>query len=131
LNAHLEGILEADEYQDKKRELLSEKTGLKQQLTKISRRGHRWLEPLEEWIKEAHQAHFITNKENLQLKAEHIRKIGSNRLLLSGKAAIVCENPWKILAENSPCSDWRDTQVKYPVYMGIIRVFWLFEKGAI
>jgi len=101
LDAHLQGVIETYEYQSKKNELVTEKVALKQKLADISRKGARWLEPMRKWIKEAHQAHFTLQQENLQAKSELIKKIGSNRLLASGKAAVICENQWKILAENS------------------------------
>ncbi|MEK7631671.1 MAG: recombinase family protein [Patescibacteria group bacterium] len=114
LDAHLQGSIEAYEYQSKKSELMTEKVALKQKLGQISRQGVRWLEPMRKWIQEAHQAHFILHQENLQAKAELIRKIGSNRLLNSGNAAVVREKEWKIFPENSRFTDWRGKKESNP-----------------
>jgi hypothetical protein len=41
----LEGLLEADEYHNKKAELIENKMALKQKIAQISQKGNHWLEP--------------------------------------------------------------------------------------
>jgi hypothetical protein len=112
LDAHLDGLLETSEFQNKKSELIEQKTALKQKIEQINRKGSFWLEPLKAWIETAHQAGNLISKENFEAKAELLKKFGSNRLLAAGKAAIQWENPWKILAEKKANSKWGSSWVK-------------------
>ncbi|MFZ2193533.1 MAG: recombinase family protein [Candidatus Moraniibacteriota bacterium] len=94
LDAHLDGLLEMEEYQNKKAELLKKKLALKQ---KIARKGNQWLEPLRNWIKDAHQANNLLLAENFEAKAELLQKIGSNRIFQAQQISLTFENAWKIL----------------------------------
>ena len=107
LDAHLEGILEASEYQNKKAELVEKKAALKQKIALMGRKGNQWLEPLKKWVNEANMAQKILLEENFEAKAELLKKIGSNRLIKAGKALILLTNPQKILAENSRSTGWQ------------------------
>ncbi len=106
LDAHLDGVLEIKEYQNKKGELMEKKVVLKQKIALKERKGNQWLEPLKNWISEASNANKILGEGNFGAKAELLKKIGSNRLIKSGKAFIYLENSRQILAEKSPTSDW-------------------------
>ena len=96
LDAHLDGLLESEEYQNKKAELLKEKLALKQ---KIARKGNQWLEPLKNWIIDAHQANNLLLAENFEAKAELLQKIGSNRIFQAQQISITFEKAWKILSK--------------------------------
>ena len=106
LDAHLNGILEIQEYQNKKAELMEKKVALKQKIAHLGKKGNQWLEPLKNWIYEASNANKILFEGNFEAKAELLKKIGSNRLIKSDKALIYLENSRQILAEKSPTSDW-------------------------
>ncbi|KKT96919.1 MAG: Recombinase [Parcubacteria group bacterium GW2011_GWC2_45_15] len=107
LDAHLEGILEASEYQNKKAELIEKKASLKQKIARAGRKGNQWLEPLKKWINEANMAQKTLLEGNFEAKAELLKKIGSNRLIKAGKALILLTNPQKILAERPRPSGWQ------------------------
>ena len=96
LDAHLDGLLEKEEYQNKKAELLNEKLALKQ---KITRKGNQWLELFKNWIIDAHQANNLLLAENFEAKAELLQKIGSNRIFQAQQLSIKFENAWKILSK--------------------------------
>ena len=96
LDAHLDGLLESEEYQNKKAELLKEKLALKQ---KIAHKGNQWLEPMRNWIKDAHQANNLLLAENFKAKAELLQKIGSNRIFQAQQISITFEKAWKILSK--------------------------------
>lgn len=68
LDAHLEGLLEADEYHDKKAELIRKKLALKQKIAQIGQKGNTWLEPLENWLKEVNQVQNLISRNNLREK---------------------------------------------------------------
>ena len=96
LDAHLEGLLEADEYHNKKTELIERKVALKQKIAQIGQKGNHWLEPLENWLKEINQVQNLISRNNLREKGEFLRKIGSNRQILDGKIVFTPVGVWKI-----------------------------------
>ncbi len=95
LDAHLEGLLEADEYHNKKAELIERKMALKQKIALISQNGNHWLEPLENWLKEVNQVQNLISGNNLREKGEFFRKIGSNPKILDGKIVFTPVGTWK------------------------------------
>ena len=95
LDAHLEGLLEADEYHNKKAELIEKKITLKQKIARIGQKGNHWLEPLENWLKELNQVRNLISRNNLREKGEFLRKIGSNRQILDGKIVFEPGGVWK------------------------------------
>ena len=95
LDAHLEGILEADEYHNKKTELLEKKVALKQKIAQVGQKGNHWLEPLENWLKELNQIQNLISGNNLQEKGEFLRKLGSNRQILDEKIVFEPVGVWK------------------------------------
>ena len=96
LDAHLEGLLEADEYHNKKAELIEKKITLKQKIAQIGQKGNHWLEPLENWLKKLIQVQNLISGNNLRGKGEFFRKIGSNRQILDGKIVFTPVGVWKI-----------------------------------
>ena len=95
LDAHLEGLLEADEYHNKKAELIEKKIVLKQKIALIFHKGNHWLEPLENWLKEVNQVQNLISGNNLREKGEFWRKIGSNLKILDGKIVFEPVGVWK------------------------------------
>jgi len=95
LDAHLEGLLEADEYHNKKAELIEKKMALKQKIAQIGQKGNHWLEPLENWLKEVNQIQNLISRNNLREKGEFFRKLGSNRQILDGKIIFDAVGVWK------------------------------------
>ncbi|PIS38935.1 MAG: hypothetical protein COT34_01095, partial [Candidatus Nealsonbacteria bacterium CG08_land_8_20_14_0_20_43_11] len=95
LDAHLEGLLEADEYHNKKAELIEKKMALKQKIAQLGQKGNHWLEPLENWLKEVNQIQNLISGNNLGEKGEFLRKLGSNRQILDGKIVFDPVGVWK------------------------------------
>ena len=95
LDAHLEGLLEADEYHNKKAELIKKKMVLKQKIAQIGQKGNHWLEPLENWLKEVNQVQNLISRNNLREKGEFLRKIGSNPKILDEKILFTPAGVWK------------------------------------
>ena len=108
LDAHLEGLLEADEYHNKKAELIEKKMALKQKIAQIGQKGNYWLEPLENWLKEVNQIQNLISGNNLREKGEFLRKLGSNRKILDGKIVFEPVGVWKtylnLFAREQICS---------------------------
>ncbi len=87
LDGYLEQIIEQEVYRTEKAKLLSEKKSLEEQITRFEQKRTGWLEPFEEWIKEARSLPKIGQEDNLfekKVAAEHL--FGSN-LILSEKEA--------------------------------------------
>ncbi len=95
LDTHLEGLLETDEYQYKKAELIEKKVALKQRIAQLGQKGNHWLEPLENWLKELNQIKNLIFRNNLREKGEFLRKIGSNRQILDEKIVFTPVGVWK------------------------------------
>ena len=95
LDAHLEGLLEADEYHNKKAELIEKKLDLKQKIAQIGQKGNHWLEPLENWLKEVNQVQNLISGNNLREKGQFFRRLGSNRQILDGKIVFTPIGVWK------------------------------------
>jgi len=95
LDAHLEGLLEADEYHNKKSELIEKKLTLKQKIAQAGQKGNSWLELLENWICEVNQVQNLFSRNNLREKGEFLRKIGSNPKILDGKIVFEPLGVWK------------------------------------
>ncbi|MBA3066463.1 recombinase family protein, partial [bacterium] len=56
VNAFLDGIIEKDIYIEKKDSLIRQRSALLEQKTVLGRKGKGWLEPLRNWILDAHHA---------------------------------------------------------------------------
>ena len=95
LDAHLEGLLEADEYHNKKAELIERKLALKQKIAQLGQKGNHWLEPLENWLKELNQVQNLISRNNLRGKVEFLRKLSSNRQILDEKIVFTPVGVWK------------------------------------
>lgn len=99
LDTHLQGTITKDEYIAKKQKILNAKVGISDDLKDFGRNGNHWLEPAKKFILEAKQAGIIALQENLFSKKDFLKKIGSNRLLLSREVVVELKESWKILAQ--------------------------------
>jgi len=59
------------------------------------------LAALPSWAEQIIAFSHIKNQDWLSRRRRDVALRATNRLLASGKAAVICENSWKILAENS------------------------------
>ncbi|MFA6376926.1 MAG: recombinase family protein [Candidatus Paceibacterota bacterium] len=123
LDTHLQGAITKDEYIAKKQKILNRKIGISENLADFGRNGNHWLEPAKKFILEAKQAGIIALQENLFSKKDFLKKIGSNRLLLSREVAVELKESWKILenfknktrTEGSGLLNIPETSYKLPV----------------
>ncbi|MDP2933807.1 MAG: recombinase family protein, partial [bacterium] len=72
LDAHLEGLIEKSEYQDKKETLLKKKVELEERMAKFEKGATGWLEPCREFLQAAHQAHQVAIEENLESQRDFL-----------------------------------------------------------
>ncbi len=99
LDERLNQTITTEEYTAKKQKILNQKIENEQKLTNFERKGYRWLEPLKNFISEAHQAQIVALQGNFSEKKNFLKKVGSNHILLSQRLLITFKNPWKIVAE--------------------------------
>ena len=76
---------------------LNEKVTLTEKPSDFERKGNHWLERAKEFISEAKTVGIIALQENLSLKKDFLKKIGSNHLLRDRALFVSIKNPWKIL----------------------------------
>ena len=100
LDERLNQTITTEEYTAKKQKILNQKIENEQKLTNFERKGYRWLEPLKNFISEAHQAQIVALQGNFSEKKNFLKKVGSNHTLLSQRLLITFKNPWKILADD-------------------------------
>ncbi|MFH1098946.1 MAG: hypothetical protein V1723_03435 [Candidatus Uhrbacteria bacterium] len=81
----------------KKEKLITEKAELSEKSKDFERNGNHWLEPARQFILAAQQAKIIALQENPVAGRDFLKRIGSNRVLLSQKVAIEPKKSWQIL----------------------------------
>ena len=97
LDAHLEGVLEIDEYQEKKNALLEQKTDLKQKIKDFERKENHWVELIRNWVLASNQAKNLASTENFPEMKNFLKKIGLNRTIKNQKLCISFKKPWNYL----------------------------------
>ena len=103
LDAHLDGTISREEYIAKKEKIINEKSELSEKSKDFERNGNHWLEPARQFILAAQQAKIIALQENPVAGRDFLKRISSNRVLLSQKVAIEPKKSWQILY-NLPAS---------------------------
>ncbi len=106
LDAHLEGVVSRDEYAGRKGKLLLEKSALSARLAEVERQGNHWLEPLERFVRAAHQAHSVASGENVGSLKEWTTRIGSNLRLAGRTLHLSYEDPWRLVAARGRSATW-------------------------
>lgn len=81
LDLHLEKLISAEEFQQKKFELVNQKVALKQKLEEVRAQGKSWLEPMREFTVAANTRGQVAEEGNPFRLADGIKNIGSNFLL--------------------------------------------------
>ena len=89
LDGYLDQVIEQEIYRNEKAKLLSEKKSLEEQIINFEQKRTGWLEPMQEWIKEAKSLPKIAQESNLfekKVAAEHL--FGSNLVLANREARL-------------------------------------------
>ncbi len=120
LDAHLEELISREEYAKRKEKLLLEKSALSARLAEVERQGihshpknpsdvlgtPHWLEPLERFIRAAHQAHSVAVGVNQEALKEWTTRIGSNLRLAGRTVHLSYENHWRLVAARGRNDNW-------------------------
>jgi len=104
LEAYLDKLIDSQNYQLKKNELIEKQADLKENLKEINNIGNTWLEPFSDWIEQAFHACKIARAKNngheLSFMAE---TVSSNLFLNYRQLAVIYALPgWQALASTRP-----------------------------
>ncbi len=106
LDSYLEQDIERETYLTKKAEMMSEKKSLEEQIITLEQKQTGWIEPMQEWIKEAENLPKIAQESNLFNKKVACRNIfGSNLVLANREARVSAPSGTKTL-EKSGQNQW-------------------------
>lgn len=121
LDGYLEQDIEREIYRVEKAKLLSEKKSLEEQMARIEQKRTGWLEPMQEWIKEAENLPQIAREGNLFAKKVAAKEIfGSNLVLANREARLTApseedlsgQNAWAALcAANEKVGQFSESQI--------------------
>src|SRR3989344_4199523 len=124
LDGYLEQDIEREVYLDKKRNFMSEKKSLEEQIINFEQKRTGWLEPMAEWIKEAENLPKIARESNLFEKKVTAKEIFGSNLVLANREARVSapksiafppQNQWTALcAANEKVGQFSESQIMVP-----------------
>jgi len=122
LNGYLDQIIDEQDYRNQKAKLLSEKKSLEEEISNLSHKQNDWLEPFQNWLKDAQSLDKIASDSDLFAKKVCAKEIFGSNLLLGEKQVRASApkilnsfgefggNPWdalrasRILASEKPSS---------------------------
>ncbi|MBU2459109.1 MAG: hypothetical protein KKB29_01975, partial [Nanoarchaeota archaeon] len=81
----MDGSIEKETYLVKKDEFIKTKTDLNKRKSDFGRKGNNWIEPLRDWIKDAHHAEKLASSNEFDESKSFVEKIGTNRQKLDRK----------------------------------------------
>ena len=98
LDSYLEQDIEREIYLKKKVEFMSEKKSLEENISSLEQKRAGWVEPMENWIKEARNLPKIARENNLFSKKVATKEIfGSNLILSARLARATPQKQWRFL----------------------------------
>ena len=97
LDLQLSGIISTEEYAEKKQKILNQKIEVSEKLRDFEKKGYSWLEPAKNFILTSNEAKIVASGTNLTEKAEFLKKVGSNLVLVDQNIKYFPRGAWKIL----------------------------------
>ncbi len=85
LDSYLDQIIDKDDFQQKKFELMSKKKTIDEQILSLKKNQGNWIEPMRNWINEAQEVTKVAESADLQLKKVLAVKIFGSNLFLENK----------------------------------------------
>jgi len=87
LDSYLDQDIDRDTYISKKAEIMSQKKGFEEKLSKLTLGQNLWLEPMKKWLETAVSICKIANSDNLEVKKSLCLEIFGSNLILKNKKA--------------------------------------------
>jgi hypothetical protein len=98
LDSYLDQLIDRDEFQENKFQLMSKKKTLEEQILSLKRNQNNWVEPMKKWISEASAVdQIISSKDKEQIKVLASKIFGSNLVLENKKVRGEGINVWSAL----------------------------------
>ena len=119
VNEFLDGTIEKQVYLAKKDELIKQKLALKQKKTDFGQKWNNWIEPLRQWVRDAHNAEKLAVSNDFDEIKSFVGKIGTNRLLTNKNASLTCGVSWRVLADCPQNPAWQALQNDYRTVIGV------------
>ena len=85
LNGYLDQDIDKEDYRSQKSKLLSEKKSLEEEIYNLSHKQNGWLEPFQNWLKDAQDLEKIASDDDLFAKKVKAKEIFGSNLLLGEK----------------------------------------------
>ena len=108
VNEFLDGTIEKQVYLAKKDELIKQKLALTQKKADFGQKGNNWIEPLKQWVRDAHHAEKLAVSNDYDEIKSFVGKIGTNRLLTNKNASLTFGASWRVLAERPQFPTWQE-----------------------
>ena len=96
LDLQLSGTISTEEYVEKKQKILNQKIEISEKLKTFQQNGYSWLKPAKNFILASNEAKNVASGTNLAEKADFLKKVGSNLVLLSQNIKYFPRGAWKI-----------------------------------
>ena len=87
LDSYLDQDIDRDTYTNKKAEIMSQKKGFEEKLSKLTLGQNLWLEPMKKWLETAVSICEIASSDNLEAKKSLCLEIFGSNLILKNKKA--------------------------------------------
>ncbi len=87
LDSYLDQDIDRDTYTNKKAEIMSQKKGFEEKLSKLTLGQNLWLEPMKKWLETAVSICKIASSDNLEAKKSLCLEIFGSNLILKNKKA--------------------------------------------
>jgi hypothetical protein len=102
----LDGVIERSDYLVKKDELMRRKVELEQKKVDFGQKGNNWIEPLEQWVRDAYHAKELAVSNDFDEIKMFVGKIGTNHHLTNKNASLAFGAGWRIVAKSAENSSW-------------------------
>ena len=114
LDLNLDGLIDQDQYNRKRSQLINQKVDIDQSLREFRSQSQNRLEPIYKLIFSASQAKKLINTKDYNKMYFFMKKIGSNFLLNNQKLEFDPKIGWRVLLKNTDCPDWRRVRDSNP-----------------
>ena len=102
LEGFLSELVDSENYQQKKKELLNAKALIQEKINSVRKKGTYWVEPMRTFLTEAVDTAKIAHENNnCFLLAQKAKKVGSNYLLEDKRISFLPNSPHNLLASSA------------------------------
>ncbi len=100
LDGYISGIVEQEEYQTKRQDLINKKFEIKQKLDSLAQDSTGWFEPTKEVVIDCNSVGEIVKEKNYQRFVEIVQKAGANFVLKDKLFSFSWKEPFNFISKN-------------------------------